>query len=122
MPKEHDFKKDWEKARKQLDLFSKEAMVLAKKGEQEFIKLSHRSKLHLDSTAIDLKREQLYYLIGKEYVKANAPAQPTAAMVKLLDELEKFCLRSSGIVLLLIGWSSARKQKLSKKPMLAEGK
>ena len=89
MLKEHDFKKDWEKARKQLNLFSKEAMVLAKKGEQEFIKFSHRGKLHLDSTAIDLKREQLYYLIGKEYVKASAPAQPTAAMTKLLDELEK---------------------------------
>lgn len=89
MSKEHDFKKDWEKAKKQLNLFSKEALVLAKKGEQEFIKFSHRGKLHLDSTAIDLKREKLYYLIGKEYVKANEPAQPTAAMVKLLDELEK---------------------------------
>ena len=89
MPKEHDFQKDWEKAKKQLNQFSKEAMVLAKKGEQEFSKFSHRGKLHIDSTAIDLKREQLYYLIGKEYVKANAPAQPNAAMMKLLDELEK---------------------------------
>ncbi len=89
MPKEHDFKKDWEKARKQLSVLSKEAMVLAKKGEQEFVKFSHRGKLHLDSTAIDLKREQLYYLIGKEYVKANAPAQPTAAITKLLEELAK---------------------------------
>lgn len=89
MPKEHDFKKDWEKARQQLNQFSKDALVLAKKGEEEFIKFSHRGKLHLDSTAIDLKREQLYYLIGKEYVKAKAPAQPTTAMVKLLDEIER---------------------------------
>ncbi len=89
MPKEHDFKKDWEKARKQLNLISKEALVLAKKGEQEFVKLSHRGKLHLNSTTIDLKREQLYYLIGKEYVKASAPAQPTATITKLLGELER---------------------------------
>lgn len=89
MVKEHDFKKDWEKARKQLDLISKEAIVLAKKGEQEFIKLSHRGKLHLSSTAIDLKREQLYYLLGKEYVKAKAPAQPTSAMTKWLEDLER---------------------------------
>ncbi len=89
MPKEHDFSKDWEKAKKQLNQLSKEAVVLAKKGEQEFMKFSHRGKLHLESTSIDLKREQLYYLIGKEYVKANAPAQPTEAITKLLGELEK---------------------------------
>ena len=89
MPKEHDFKKDWEKARQQLNQFSKDALVLAKKGEKEFIKFSHRGKLRLDSTAIDLKREQLYYLIGKEYVKAKEPAQPTTAMAKLLDEIER---------------------------------
>lgn len=89
MAKEHDFKKDWEKARQQLNQVSKEAVKLAKKGEQEFVKFSHRGKLHLDSTAIDLKREQLYYLIGKEYVNAKAPAEPTAALTKLLDELEK---------------------------------
>src|SRR3989344_6140441 len=89
MSKEHDFKKDWEKARKQLNLVGKEAMVLAKKGEQEFVRFSHRGKLHLSSTAIDLKREQLYYLIGKEYVKAQTPAQPTSAMTKWLEELER---------------------------------
>src|SRR3989338_1713925 len=89
MPKEHDFKKDWEKARQQLNQFSKDALVLAKKGEKEFIKFSHRGKLRLDSTAIDLKREQLYYLIGKEYVKAQTPAQPTSAMTKWLEELER---------------------------------
>ncbi len=89
MPKEHDFKRDWEKARQQLNQFSKEALVLAKKGEREFIKFSHRGKLRLDSTAIDLKREQLYYLIGKEYVKAKGAVQPTTAMVKLLDEIER---------------------------------
>lgn len=89
MPKEHDFKKDWQRTRQQLTQFSKEALILAKKGEQEFIKFSHRGKLHLDSTAIDLKREQLYYLVGKEYVKAKAPAQPTTAMVKFLDEIER---------------------------------
>ena len=89
MAKEHDFKKDWDKMKQQLNQFSKEAMVLAKKGEKEFVRFSHRGKLRLSSTAIDLKREQLYYLIGKEYVKAQTPAQPTSAMTKWLEELER---------------------------------
>lgn len=89
MPKKHDFQQDWGKAREQIAHLGKEAMVLAKQGEKELVKFSRRSKLQLDSTAMDLKREQLYYLIGKEYVRANAPEKPTEALSKFLGETEK---------------------------------
>ena len=59
------------------------------KGEKELVEFSRKSKLHVDTTAISLKKEHLYYLIGKEYAKENAPAQPTAKLTKLLNELKK---------------------------------
>lgn len=89
MPKQYDFKKEWEKTRNQLTKFSKEAVEMAKKGEKELVKFSRKSKLHVDATAISLKKEHLYYLIGKEYTKAKVPAQPTAKLTKLLNELKK---------------------------------
>jgi hypothetical protein len=89
MPMQYDFKKEWEKTRDQLAKFSKEAAKVAKKGEQELVKFSRRSKLHIDATAISLKKEHLYYLIGKEYTKENTPAEPTPKLAKLINELKK---------------------------------
>jgi len=43
----------------------------------------------VDSTAISLKKEHLYYLIGKEYVKQENPAQPAPKLTKLINELKK---------------------------------
>ncbi len=88
MSKQYDFKGEWEKTRERLTKFSKDALEVAKKGEKEFVKFSRLGKLHVDATAVSLKREQLYYLVGKEYVKANTPEKPTPAMTKLLDELK----------------------------------
>ena len=89
MTAQYDFKKEWEKTRAQLNKFSKEAVKMAKQGEKELIEFSRKSKLHVDSTAISLKKEHLYYLIGKEYASAQAPAQPTEKLTKLLSELKK---------------------------------
>lgn len=89
MAKSYDFKTEWEKVRGQLTKFSKDALILAKKGEKELVKFSRKGKLHIDATAVSLKREQLYYLIGKEYVKARAPEKPTSAMTKLFEELKR---------------------------------
>jgi len=61
----YDFKGEWEKTRVQLAKFSKEAAKVAKRGEEELIKFSRQGKLHVDSTAMSLRREKLYYLIGK---------------------------------------------------------
>ena len=89
MPTQYDFKKEWEKTRNQLAKFSKEAVKVAKKGEKELVEFSRKGKLHVDTTAISLKKEHLYYLIGKEYAKDKASAQPTAKLTKLLNELKK---------------------------------
>ena len=88
MKTQHDFKKDWEKTKQQLIKFSKEAAELAKKGEKEIIKFSHRSKIHIDSTAINLKKERLFYLIGKEYVKSKNKDGQSAKLNKLFEELK----------------------------------
>lgn len=89
MPKQYDFKKEWEQTRNQLAKFSKEAVEIAKKGEKELVKFSRKSKLHIDATAISLKKEHLYYLIGKEYSQAEAPERSTPKLTKLMAELNK---------------------------------
>ncbi|MCA9398215.1 MAG: hypothetical protein KC618_00585 [Candidatus Omnitrophica bacterium] len=84
-----DFKKEWEKTKKKLIEFSKEASEIAKKGEKEIAKITQQSKLHLDSTAINLKKEKLYYQIGKEYVKSRNPAKPTAKLQNFVEDVKK---------------------------------
>jgi len=89
MKRNYDFKSEWEKTRKQLAKFSKEAGIVAKKGERELIKFSRKSKLYVDATATNLKKEKLYYMIGKEYANAQDPEKTTPKLVKLIAELEK---------------------------------
>ena len=89
MSTHYDFKKEWEKTRGKLAQFSKEAMTLAKKGEKELVDFSRKGKLHVDATAVSLKKEKLYYLIGREYANNKTPEAPTQNMIKLLDELNK---------------------------------
>jgi len=89
MPTHYDFKKEWEKTRTQLTKFSKEAAKVAKKGENELIKFSRQSKLHVDATAISLKKEKLYYMIGKEYMQCTDLEKETPKLTKLVTELKK---------------------------------
>jgi hypothetical protein len=89
MSRQFDLKKEWENTKKQLQQFSREAIVLAHKGEEELVKFSRKGKLHLDSTAIGLKMEHLYHLIGKEYVKTRHAAKVSSKLEKLIEELTK---------------------------------
>lgn len=89
MKKEPDFQKNWEQLRKQLVHYSEEAMDLAKRGEKEIVRLSKEGRLRFDATTLNMKKEQLCYLIGKEYVKAKYPATPTARMKDLIEELKE---------------------------------
>lgn len=88
MPENYDFKSEWPKIKKKLVNLSQEAMVLAKKGEEELVKFSHKSKLHIDATAFRLKKEKLYYRIGKEYVKTGKLKEISITMKKMLEELK----------------------------------
>ena len=86
---QQDLRKSWPKTRKQLQEFGKEALVLAERSKKEIIRLSKEGKLHLDFTALDLKKEHLFYLIGKEYVKANYPSEHTSKLKKLIAEINQ---------------------------------
>ena len=88
MSNQYNFKKEWESTKKQLVKFSKEAMDVVKKGEKEIVKFSKKTKLQIDTTAINLKKEKLYYLIGKEYVKKGNSSKQSVKMKKLIDELK----------------------------------
>lgn len=86
--RQFDIKKEWPKIREQLISVSQEALTLAKKGEGELVKFSQQSRLHIDSTALNLKKEHLFHLIGKEYVKAKTPGPQTPKLKKLLAEFD----------------------------------
>ena len=86
---QYDFKKDWPRIKKQLTELSDEAKVLVKKGEKELVKLTRESKRHIDATALHLKKEHLYHLIGKEYLKSGCPAEPSTLMKQLVAESQK---------------------------------
>src|SRR5262245_51833993 len=97
MTDEKKFTKEWPKIKKQLLDFSQQAVQMAKKGEKEFVRLSHRGKLHINSTALTLKKEHLYHLIGQEYVRAKCPAAPTPKLKQLVGEFEKIDKEQRGL-------------------------
>ena len=88
MPGQYNLKEEFAKTKAQLNKFSQEISKMAKKGEEEFVKLSRQSKLHLDSTTLTLKKEHLYHLIGREYSKLKDKNRPSAALTQFLAELE----------------------------------
>ena len=89
MGTQFDFKKEIEKAKKQLIALSKDAAKIAQEGQKELVKLSNTTKLHYESTAAALHKEKLYYLIGKEYVKLKDSSKGSAVLKKLVDELKQ---------------------------------
>jgi len=82
-----DFKKEWPRIKQQLTKLSGEAMVLAKKGEEELVRFSRQSKVYVDTTTLNLKRDHLLRQVGAEYVKAKCPGPQTAKLKQLLKEL-----------------------------------
>jgi len=89
MTKEFDFKKEWGKTKKQLLEFSQEAAKVAKKGEEELVKFSQKSMVHIDATAANIHKEKLYYQIGKEYAHEMIDAEKSDKLKNLLAELKK---------------------------------
>jgi hypothetical protein len=84
-----DFQKEWPKIRKQLQDIGREAAKLAHKGEEELVKISKKGKMRLDATSINLKREKLYYELGKTYAKEGFPGAGSPALKKIVGEIEK---------------------------------
>lgn len=92
MENQYDFKKEWESTKQVLMKFSKEAVTMAKKGEEELVKFSKKANLYVNAKSMDLQKEKLIYQIGREYVKSlNEPTKPNSLdkIVKELNVLEK---------------------------------
>ena len=85
----NDFKQEWPKIKKQLFNFSKQAVDMAQKGEEEFVRLSQKGKLHLNATTLSLKKNYLHHLIGQEYTRAKCPAAPTPKLKQLIEKVNK---------------------------------
>lgn len=79
---------EWQKTKEQLVEISRKALLLAKTSERELKKLSHHGSLHFDTTALKLRMERLYYLIGKEYVNSRHHPNSQSNLPKLMKELE----------------------------------
>ena len=92
-----NLKKEWEKTKNQLNKFNKEAVHLAHLGQRELIRFSQKGKLHIDATAHSLKMEQLYYLVGKEYVKCKDPSIPSAQLKKMVGEIKTLAKEQKAI-------------------------
>ncbi|MFA5087893.1 MAG: hypothetical protein WC552_02525 [Candidatus Omnitrophota bacterium] len=89
MKKQINWKKEWASVQEKLIQLGQETKKIFKEGEKEVVKLSRKGKLQLEMSSARLKKEHLFYLIGKEYVQARCPEQRTARLNKLLEELKK---------------------------------
>ncbi|MBL7198332.1 MAG: hypothetical protein ISS47_09585 [Candidatus Omnitrophica bacterium] len=63
---EKNIEKMWPEVKDKLYKIGKDALELAKYGERKVIKLSKKSKLQFELVTLQLKREHLYYKLGKE--------------------------------------------------------
>jgi hypothetical protein len=88
MTKQYDFKQEWPKIKKKLMDVSQEAVLLAKKGEAELVKFSVKSKLHVDAAALNIKKEKLFYQVGKEYIRMKCPGEKPGKLKALINELQ----------------------------------
>ncbi len=65
---EKNIEKMWPEVKDKLYKIGKDALELAKYGERKVIKLSKKSKLQFELVTLQLKREHLYYKLGKETI------------------------------------------------------
>ena len=79
-----DFEKMWLETKQQVLKLSRETLDLLKKGEKEVVKASGKAKISFEIMVLKAKKEQLYYLIGKESVKKGK----TAKVTKLINEVK----------------------------------
>jgi len=112
---EYKFKEDWPRIKNELVRVGQEAMDLAKKGEKEFVKLTRKGRVQVDITALGLKKEHLYRLIGKEYAAANTPDKSTPKLKKLVEEVRKIDKDIKAMRRLLKTQKSAGKKASKKK-------
>lgn len=79
MAKKGDFQKELSKlldqAKVKFQKIGKEMGVLAKKSEKEIVKASRAGKIQLDLLGLNVRKEKLYYDIGKKAAALNAKSK-----------------------------------------------
>jgi len=92
--KKEDFKKElmkvWPKAKKDLENISKDTAKLLKKGESYIKNLSEKTAKKAEAVVFQVKREQLYYQLGKALASCpKAKWQANKKVQSLVDEIKK---------------------------------
>ena len=76
MIKKEDYQKNFNhilvQAKDGLKKFGKELNILARKSEKEIVKASKTGKIQLDIMGLTVRKEKLYYDIGKKAASLNA--------------------------------------------------
>ena len=72
--------------KEKISKFQKHLADIAKISEKELRKISQSGQYYFDATAIHLKKEHLYYLIGKEYIRVHKKNAKGNKLQELLDE------------------------------------
>jgi len=87
-----EFSKLVDQAKDRLRKFGDEVKVLAKKSEDEIVKVSKAGKIQLDIMGLNVQKEKLYYDIGKKIVSLNAKNKidipEINAYLKKIDKLD----------------------------------
>ena len=88
-----DFSSALDETKKRLKQFGDDMGVWAKKGEKEIVKASKAGKAQMDILGLNVKKEKLYYDLGKKVVALNAKKKlgipELESFWKKLRELQK---------------------------------
>jgi len=88
-----DFSNTLDETKKRLKQFGEDLGVWAKKGEKEIVKASQAGKAQIDILGLNVKKEKLYYDLGKKVAALNAKKKlgipELESFWKKLRELQK---------------------------------
>lgn len=80
----------WARTKKDLDRALEETTSLIKKGEQHLREISEKSKERLELMSLKLKRENLYYKLGKTVASTSKSKWlENKRIEKLVNEIRK---------------------------------
>ncbi|HDI46148.1 MAG TPA: hypothetical protein ENF60_02315 [Candidatus Omnitrophica bacterium] len=80
----------WKRTKKDLEAVVSETSKLIKKGEKQVKEISERSRLKLEIMNLKLKREKLYYTLGKS-IAGTSPSKwsQNKKIEKIIAEIKK---------------------------------
>lgn len=94
MAKKMDISKEvaqiWQEAKERLKDLGQKTMKLARKGEKEVVRASKIGKLQLDIVSLNLKKENIFRLVGKKAYEMHANKKHLAAekLASLFNQID----------------------------------